>query len=178
VRRAEDDLADRSALVVDVTGPRVEPRVVEGGRAAQRHLLLRREEELDPRVRPPLLPQASRGLEHHRDRGFVVGAEDRPGAVPDDAVLDDRLDRRLGRNGVGVRAEEDRQAACRRRQTAGEVPRRSVELRRGLVFVPLQADLRQVRADAVGNRPLLSRRARNRAQLEEEVEELRRGHAR
>ena len=51
VRRAEDDLADRRALVVDVARRRDEPRVVERVGAAERHLLLRREDELDPGVR-------------------------------------------------------------------------------------------------------------------------------
>ena len=51
-------------------------------------------------------------LEHHDDGGLVVRAEDRPGRVADDAVLaDDRVDRRLGRNRVRVRAEEDRRSA-------------------------------------------------------------------
>ena len=89
VRRAEDDLADRRALVVDVAGLRVEPRVVEGLRAAQRDLLLRREDELDPRVRAVLAHDPPHGLEHDHDRGLVVGAEDRAGGVADDAVLAD-----------------------------------------------------------------------------------------
>ena len=55
MRRAEDDLADRRALVVDVARRRDESRVVERVGAAERHLLLRREEELDPRVLPTLV---------------------------------------------------------------------------------------------------------------------------
>ena len=113
VRRAEDDLADRRALVVHEAGRRDEPRVVERVRAAERDLLLRREEELDPRVLALLLEHAPHRLEHDHDRGLVVRAEDRSGGVAHDAVLaDDRVDPRLGRHRVGVRAEEDRRPAA------------------------------------------------------------------
>src|SRR5205085_2470390 len=54
VRRAEDDLADRRRLVVDVPEPRREPRVVEGRGAEQADLLLRREDELETGMRPAL----------------------------------------------------------------------------------------------------------------------------
>ena len=52
------------------------------------------------------------------DRGLVVGAEDRPGGVPHDAVLDHRLDRGGRRHGVEVRAEEERLAVGRRLEPA------------------------------------------------------------
>ena len=135
VRRAEHDLADRRALVVHEAGRRDEPRVVERVGAAQRHLLLRREEELDAGVRRPSVEDPTGRLEHDDDRGLVVRAEDRPGRVAHDPVLaDDRLDRPLGRDRVRVRAEEDRRAArrssraggsrcCRRRRRAAP-PRR------------------------------------------------------
>ena len=54
VRRAHDHLADRRRLVVDEAELGLERRVVEGARAEQADLLLRREEELDTRVRPAL----------------------------------------------------------------------------------------------------------------------------
>ena len=113
MRGAEDDLADRRALVVHEAGRRDEPRVVERVRAAERHLLLRREQELDPRVLAAFVEDAANRLEHDDDRRLVVRAEDRPGGIADDAVLaDDRVDRRLGRNRVRVRAEEDRRPAA------------------------------------------------------------------
>jgi hypothetical protein len=68
----------------------------------------------------PLLEDTPHRLEHHDDRSLVVAAEDRAGAVPDDAVVaHDGLDRGNRRDCVGVRAEEDRHAACvvRRRDT-------------------------------------------------------------
>ena len=114
VRRAEHDLADRRPLVVDEAGLGDEPRVVERVRAAQRDLLLRGEHQLDAGMRPALLDDPPRSLEHHHDGRLVVRAEDRPRGVPDDPVLaDHRLDRRFGRNRVRVRAEEDRRAPRR-----------------------------------------------------------------
>ena len=65
------------ALVVDEAGPCDEPRVVERVGAAERNLLLRREEELDPRVLALLLEHTSHRLEHDHDRGLVVRSEDR-----------------------------------------------------------------------------------------------------
>jgi hypothetical protein len=57
-------------------------------------------------VREPSCDDAPDGLDHRRDRSLVVGAEDRPRRVPDDAVLDDRLDRPLRRHSVEMRAEK------------------------------------------------------------------------
>ena len=160
MRRAEHDLADAAPLVVDVARRRDEPRVVERVGAAERHLLLRREEELDPRVLPLLVEDPPHRLEHHDDGGLVVRAEDRPGRVADDAVLDDDgLDRRLGRNRVRVRAEEDRRSApaVRRREPAVDVPGVAVEPRRRVVLVPLEPEVGQVRADAIRDRALAAR---------------------
>jgi hypothetical protein len=59
-------------------------------------------------VRAALLEQAAHGVEHHDDRGLVVGAENRAGRVADDVVLpDDGLDRGLRRDRVGVSAQEN-----------------------------------------------------------------------
>ena len=148
VWRAEDDLADRRALVVDVAGRRDEARVVERIGAAERHLLLRREEQLDPGVLATLVEHATHPFEHRDDGRLVVGAEDRPAGVADDPVLsDDRVDRGLGRHRVRVRAEEDRRSvrAVRRRDAAVDVPGVAVELRRRVVLVPLEPQLREVR---------------------------------
>ena len=94
-------------------------RVVERAGAEQADLLLRREEQLDAGVRPPLRDDPPRGLDHRRDRRLVVRAEDRAAGVADDAVLDDGLDRPLRRNGVEVRAEEDGRPAFDRRPAGG-----------------------------------------------------------
>src|SRR5438477_249300 len=74
-------------------------------------LLLGREQQLEPCVRVAFRDDAPRRLEHDRDRRLVVPAENGAGGVADDAVLDHGLDRAGGRDGVEVRAEEDRRAA-------------------------------------------------------------------
>ena len=134
-----EDAVDRAASLGGITG---EPRVIEGRGPTQRHLLLRREEELDPGVLASLLEHTSGGLEHDDDRRLVVGAEDRPRMVPHDAVLaHGRLDHRLGRHRVRVRAQEDRRSAgaVRRRDPAVQVPRVAVETTGCVVLVPLEA---------------------------------------
>ena len=108
VGRAEDHLADRPGVVVDVADAGAQTLVVEGRGASQTDLLLGREEQLHPAVRPVLSDDPPRCLEHRRHRRLVVGAEDRPPAVPDEAVVDDRLERAFRRHGVEVRTEEDR----------------------------------------------------------------------
>ena len=147
--------------------------VVERGRAEQPDLLLRREQQLDPRVRPVSASTRRVALEHRRDRRLVVGAEDRPAGVPHDAVLDHRLDRALGRHGVEVRAEEDRRPRRRRLEAAEDVAHRRADLRPGVVLVDGRAEIAQVAGDDVGDRALLARRARDRRELGEEVEDLR-----
>jgi SAM-dependent methyltransferase len=174
VGRAEHDLPDRRALVVDEAGLGEEPCMVEGARTLQPDFLLRREDELDARVRKALAQDAPRRLQHHRDRGLVVRAEDRPARVADDAVLDHRLERAVERDRVRVCAEEDGHARVTRgRQAAVDVPGARVDLRPRLVLLPLEAELGEVGADTVGHVTLVSRRARDGAELEEEVEERR-----
>ena len=57
---------------------------------------------------PPAARDALGGDEHHRDRGLVVGAEDRVVGVLPAVVDDDRLDRDVAvRDGVEVGAEQD-----------------------------------------------------------------------
>ena len=176
MRRAEDDLADRRALVVHVAGRRDEPRVVERVRPAQRNLLLRREEELDPRVLATLLEHAPHRLEHDDDRGLVVGAEDR--ARPRSARRRPR--RRPARSpsrAAPCPCARRGRSACRRavrgRDPAVDVPGVAAEASRGVVLVPVEAELVEVRGDPVGDRALPPGRARDRAELEEEVEEPR-----
>ena len=67
MRSAEDDVADRSGLVVDVANSSVQARVVERSGAEEPDLLLRREEQLDARVRPAFGEDAAGCIEHHRN---------------------------------------------------------------------------------------------------------------
>ena len=71
-------------------------------------LFLGSEEQFDAGVRSTLGQDHAGRLEHGGDSGLVVGAEDRAGAVSNDSVLDDRLDRRRRRHGVEVSAEQER----------------------------------------------------------------------
>ena len=146
--------------------------MVERARAEQADLLLRREEELDAGVRASLLDDPARGLDHRDDGRLVVGAEDRPAGVPDDAVLaDDGLERALRRHRVEVRAEEDRRAApVAAGQAAEQVPDRRVDLRARVVLLDVEAERPQLGDHAVGDRTLLAGRARDRGELEKEVE--------
>src|SRR5204862_223806 len=91
-RRGDDDLADRRGVVEHVAevGPQLTD--VERLGARQRVLLGDREQQLDA-DRRALDRDPVRQREHHRDRGLVVGAEDRLVAVGPAALLADRLDR-------------------------------------------------------------------------------------
>ena len=172
VRRAEDHLADRRRLVVDVAEPRLQPLVVEGGRAEQPTSSFG--------VNRSSMPPCGRfsastrrvAFEHRRDGRLVVRAEDRAGRVAHDAVLDHRLDRALGRNRVEVRAEEDRVAAVGRFEAAVDVADVRADLRARIVLVDRQPEIAQVADHDVRNRALLARRARERRQLGEKVDDL------
>ena len=61
-----------------------------------------------------------------------------------------------------------------RGQAAVELPGRALELRGRVVLVPLEPELREQPADPVRDLALLPGRARDRAELEEEVEHRRR----
>src|SRR5207253_10240054 len=71
--------------------------------------------------------------------------------------------------------EEDRNAAApgRRLEPAEEVPRRRADLRPGVVLVDVEAELAQVERDAVGDLALLARRARQRGEVGEELDDVR-----
>ena len=156
VRRAEDHVADRRRLVEDVADVRNEALVVERRRAFEAHFLHRREQELEPRVRALLAEDPPRRLEHHGDRRLVVGAKDGPPCVPDDAlIVDHGLDRVLGRDGVEVRAQEERRAVGGRLETCVEVPHRRADACAGVVLVDVEREIAQVAGDRVGDRPLL-----------------------
>jgi hypothetical protein len=148
--------------------------VVERRGAEEPDLLLGGEDELEPRVRPPVLEHAPRRVEHRGYGGLVVGAEDRRLGVRDDPVLEDRLDRPLGRDRVEVRAEEDRHTLVTRRlEPAEEVPGGRADLGAGVVLVDVEPELVQVEGYAVGNLALLARRARQRGKVGEELDDVR-----
>ena len=172
-RRAEDHLADRRGLVVHVADAPLEALDVQLHRAEQADLLLRREDELDPGVAPLLLEDTACGLEHRDDCGLVVGTEDRPPGVAHEPVLvDHRVERAVERHGVEVRAEEERDAALDRpRQPADDVPGRRPEPFGRVVLLPGEPESVELGGHAVGDGTLFARRARDGAQLEEEVDD-------
>ena len=112
----------------------------------------------------------ARALEHRRDRGLVVGAEDRAAGVAHDAVLDDAARSAPRRHRVEVGAEEDRRPLARSARAGGEVAHRRADARARVVLVDARARGREVGAHAVGDGALLPRRARHRGQLGEEIE--------
>ena len=176
VRRAEDHLADRPGLVVDVADPGGEAassRTPAAPRRPTSSFGVKRSSR--PACGTPLLDHPPGGLDHRDDRGLVVGAEDRAAGVPDDAVLDDRLDRAGRRHGVHVRAEEERRPLGGRLEPGVEVAGVRADLRAGAVLVDLEPEAAQLRGDAVGDRALLARRRRQRGEVEEEVEHAHRG---
>ena len=172
VRRAEDDLPDRRGLVVDVADLRSQPRRVERGRAEQADLLLRREQELDSRVRPAIREHAPRRLEHDGHGRLVVRAEDGAAGVADDAVLEHRLERPVRRDGVEMRAEEERHAVRGRLDPRVQVSRVRPDLRAGVVLVHVEGEIAEVGGHAVGDLALLARRAPQRGQLGEERDDF------
>ena len=167
-RCAEDDLADRRGLVVDVAELGLEPGLVERVRAEQPDLLLRREQQLDAGMRTVLRDDPPRRLEHHDDGRLVVRAENRAAGVPHDPVLVDHgLERPVGGNRVEVGAEEDRRSLVTPPgQPAEDVPHRRADDGSGAVLVPREPDVVELGDHAVGDGPLLapagsgSRRAR------------------
>ena len=172
VRRAEDHLADRAGVVVDVAQLRAQSPLVERGRAAQADLLLGREQQLNPAVRPVLGDYAPCRLEHRCHRRLVVGAENRPARVPDDPVVDHRLDRPLRRNGVEMGAEEERRPLAGRLDSAEQVADRGVDPGAGVVLVDGQREAAQVLDHLVGNGAFLPRRARHARELDEQLRNL------
>ena len=113
------------------------------------------------------------GLEHHRDGGLVVGAEDRPAGVADDTLLHDRLESSSGRHRVQVRTEEHRLTrAGSSRQPAVQVACGRADPRPAVVLVPRDAEIVEVLPDDVRDSALLTGRARDRRELEEEIEQV------
>ena len=150
----------------------MEPLLVERPCAVQPDLLHRREEQLEPAVRPVLRQDAARRLEHHGDGRLVVGAEDRSRRVANDAVLEDGLDPGLRRNGVQVRAQEERRPAVGRLDPRVEVPCVRADLRADRVLAHVEPEVAHVRADAIGDRALVAGRARHRGELGEQRDDV------
>ena len=173
VRRAEDDAADRGGLVVHVADAGVQPLLVEGGGPEQADLLFRREEQLDAPMRSVLGEHTACTLEHRRDGRFVVGPENRAGSVSDHSVVVDHgLDRRRGRHGVEMSAQEDRSTAVRRLQAAVEIADvRAHDVAR-LILVDGEAEVAQVADNRIGDCTFVARRARQSSQFGEEVDDL------
>src|SRR5207237_6752308 len=174
-RSAEDHVTDRRGLVVDEPMACVQPPVCECGRPEQADLLLRREHELDPGIGSPFREHPPRRVEHHRDGGLVVSAQDRPGRVPHHSVIaDDRAYVTGGRNRVEMRAEEDRPPWSRRLDPRVQVAGRRADSLAGIVLVYLERAVTEVGDDDVGDGPLLARRTWDRRKLGEELQHF--GH--
>ena len=176
-RRGQDDVPDRGGVVVAVPDPGAQPRRVERLGAAQADLLHRRQHELDPGVRPPRSDELRDGGEHDGHGRLVVGTEDGVVPVHDDAVSHLGVDRPRRRHGVEVGVQEDRNAVAivGRRQRDVDVPHVGADLRPGVVLGRVEAEVAEEVERAVGDGPLTPRRARDRSQLAEQVEDRDRG---
>ena len=115
-----------------------------------------------------------RRLEHHDHGRLVVRAEDGATGVANDPLLVDHgLERPVRGNGVEMGAEEDRRSlTAPPGQAAEDVPHRRADDRSGPVLVPGEADVVELGDHPVGDGPLLPRRARDRAELEEQAENV------
>jgi hypothetical protein len=154
----------------------MQPLEVERRRAEEPYLLLRCEQKLDASVRAALGEHTAGTFEHGGDRRLVVRTENRPGAVPDHALLDHRLDRSFRGNRVEMRAEKDGTAAVGGLDPAVDVADVRADLRPGVVFVHRQAEIAEIPDHDVGDRTFVARRARQRSKLGEKVDYLG-GHA-
>ena len=152
----------------------MQARVVERVGTDEADLLLRSEEQLDPGMRSSFTEQAPHRLEHRRDGCLVVCAEDRSGCVAHDAVLDDRLDRGRRRHRVEVRAQQKRLTCGLRLQAAEHVARVRADPGTGVVLVGGEPAVAQIAQHEVGDATLLPGRARDRRELGEQIEDLRR----
>ena len=126
-------------------------------------------------MRPLLLDDPARRLHHHRERRLVVRAEDRATRVAHDPVVQHGLEVAVEGDGVEVGAEEDRHAAVGvPGHAAKDIPGRRADRRPAPVLVPFEPDRIELADDPVGDRTLLAGRARDRAQLEKQVDDPRR----
>ena len=146
--------------------------MVERVGAPERDLLLRREEELDPGVRATFVEDAADRFEHHDDGGLVVRARgSSPPALR--TTPSSPTTGSIAASGGTVSVCAQRKIgvpplAVRRGDAAVDVPGVAVEPRRGVVLVPLEPELREIRAVTRSvDGALLPGRARQRAELEE-----------
>ena len=138
-------------------------------RPAQADLLHRRQHELDAGVRPrPCGRGRATAASIADDRGLVVGAEDGVVRVRDDAVLHNGLDRR--RSAAPCRGGRSGRSASAGASVAGsaavDVADLGPDLGAGAVLVRSRPRSRRKSSDAVGDRPLLARRAGDGGQLD------------
>ena len=111
----------------------------------------------------PSTARATRDLEHDRDGGLVVGAEDRVARAHPGAVVDDGLDRVGLGHGVEVCAEQDRAVAAAG-DAREQVAALGAGLRGGAVLLDAHAHAAQVVRDGLRAGALGAERARDRAQ--------------
>ena len=91
---------------------------------------------------PAVLEDAARALDHRRRRGLVVGAEDRAACVANDAfVVHYRIDGTVRRDGVEMRAEEERRPLRGRLEPRVDVPHRGADPRPGFILVRVEPEL-------------------------------------
>ena len=167
-RSTEDDLADRRRLVVHVAELRVEAIVVERVRADEADLLLRREQELDPRMRTVLREHAPDAFQHRDDGRLVVRAEDRAAGVAHDAVLDDGVEGPGRRHGVEMGTEEEGRPVRGRVDPGVDVPHRRADFGAAAVLVRPQPEVGEIAQHRVGHPALFPWRAGNRHKLQKQ----------
>ncbi len=168
-RRPHDHLADRAGVVEDEPDRRPQGRDVEGLGAAQALLLGHRQHQLDPDRRRRFGGPGDQ-LHEDRDRGLVVGTQDRLAAAAEDALLLDHLDLPPVGNRVQVGAEHHPLVALARQ------PRQQVSGARfgrpgGVVLGDLHPQRSQLGGDGVGDLALLAGRAADLAEPREGLEE-------
>jgi hypothetical protein len=166
-RRANDDLPDRRGMVEDEAERRAQDRGVERLGALQAGLLADGEQELDAHRRA-LDRRSVRERQQHCHRRLVVGAEDRVARALPAAVDQHRLDDAVVGHRVQVRAEHHPAIAAPRDPRQQVAALRDAVVRR-VVLADLEAERPEVVGDAIGDRALVAPRARDRAELGEQV---------
>ena len=167
--RGDDQLPDRARVVERIPERRPQRAEVELGGAAQALLLGNREDQLESdRSRPGR--EAGGELDQDRDRGLVVGAEDRLATTAIHAVGELDLDPpRLG-HGVEVGAEHH-PPVPRPRDARDQVARSRAGRLRRVVLDDVDAVRAQLAEYGVRHRPLRAGRARDLAESHEAFEE-------
>jgi hypothetical protein len=167
-RRRGDDFADRARVIEHEAERRAQCRELELLGPSQALLLGDREHELEPRGRRRARVTGGQ-LHQHCDGGLVVGAEDRLAAAAKDTFLQHHVDGPV----VGHRVEvsgEHHPAIAATRHARHEVPRARPRPRGGAILGDVDVEVLQLGEDRVGDRPLLSCRARDLAKPDEAIE--------